>query len=364
MRRWLFFAWFAVLLAPAAGLLGPWEPSSVRESRILGQPPHAPGTLEEGLALPRETDAFVRDQFAGRDLMIRINASIRRRLNDEPAAASPVVEGDNGFLLLREGLAQSIGVELSPVEAQFSGALVCEIQRRVEERGAKFLYAIPPSPAEIYPDITPDWMGEPAARTDYDLLMEAARECGAHTLDLRPVLRAERDRRQLYRRTDTHWTERGALLAYDAVMAAAGHSELAVDGDQILWRRTTRLGDLRRMRDAEDTRREAMETPLLNATLAPVEQRLPTPPDYMDHQTFIRDYPREGVSVLIIGDSFTGDFFSRYLAPTARRVGFTHHRRCGFDWRDVERADADVVLFLPTERMAICPIGARPLNFD
>lgn len=366
MRRWLLLIWFTLLMAPAIGLFGPWERSSVRESRMLGQPPHWPRTLSGWLDLPRETDAFVRDQFAGRDVMIRINSKLRGRLNDNgPNQTSPVLAGNNGYLLLREGLAQSAGVEHAPLEAAQSGALICQMQQRLEARGARFLFAIAPSPAEIYPEIVPEWVGTPSTPTDYDLLMQAAQRCGAHTLDLRPVLRAQRDTYALYRRTDTHWTEHGALLAYDAVVDAIGQHDWRIEPERVAWRQVRQLGDLTRMTDAEDDTREVTYTPVLDelTTLAPVEREFPTPDAFRDQPTFIRDYPREGFSVLVIGDSFTRRFFPMYLAPFVRRVSFVHHQRCGLDWRDVERAEADIVLYMPTERAALCQLNTSPRNF-
>lgn len=364
MRRWLFLLWLAVLLAPAAGLVGPPDRTSAGESRALAQPPAMPSTLEAWRALPEAVDNFVRDQFGLRAELVRANASLRGSLNDDDEAN--VLEGRNGFLLVREGLAQSMGFDISPSLARRDGALVCEMQRRFERERVSFIYAIAPSPTTIYPEAAPERMGRPSAPTNYDLMIAAAAACGANVLDLRPPLRAQRHAHLLYRRTDTHWTPRGALIAYNTIAARLQRPELQIDTNRIPWRIEQRPGDLARIMGAGDAAREPVDTPDLSQlnSAAAIERTLPTPIEYQAMSTRIRDYPREGPSVLVIGDSFAYLFFPDYLAPFARRVSFIHHQRCAFDWRDVQQAAPDIVIFIPTERYVLCVDGARPAHFD
>ncbi len=366
MRRWLFLLWLGLLLVPAAGLLGPPERSSSREGRALAQHPLLPSSTEAWLALPKQTDDFVRDQFGYRDAMMRANATIRESLNDEAGPDSLVVTGRDGFLLLRQGLTQSMGIDVSPERARRDGSLICEMHRRLEREHIRFLYTIAPSPTTIYPEAAPETMGTPASPTNYDLLMAAARACGADAFDLRPVLRARRNVGLLYHRTDTHWTARGALIAFNAVAAHLQHPEFQIDGNRRAWREGRHLGDLTRLMGAADGQRERVESPDLRSldTAASAETTLPTPANLANMSTIIRDYPREGLSVLVIGDSFAHRYFPKYLAPVARRVTFMHHQACGFDWRNVQQAAPDIVIFIPTERYALCSGGSRPANFD
>lgn len=363
MRRWLFFVWLALLLVPAAGLIGPFETAAPREARLLAQAPAFPTTLQQALALPRDIDAFVRDQFGFRDEMMRGNARIRGSLDDKPTATSPVINGRDNFLLFREGLLLSMGAETSPERVARTSALYCEMRQRLARQNIRFIFAIPPSPTTIYPEAAPEWLS-PRPRTDYDALIEAVRACGAEAVDLRLPLRAQRKAHMLYRRTDTHWTPRGAMIAYNTVMRALGLDEMRLPLRELHWSRARRPGDLVRMSGAVEDRLEVVEEPDLAAitTLQPTELHLD--PTGADPDRYIRDYPREGLSVLVIGDSFTALYFPDFLAPFARRVSFVHHRQCNFDWGDVARAAPDVVILAPTERNAACPVEHGPAHFD
>ncbi|MDX2277591.1 MAG: hypothetical protein NW206_19245 [Hyphomonadaceae bacterium] len=363
MRRWLILLWLALLLIPAAGLFGAHERSSAQENRVLAQPPALPSTLEAWLELPRATDAFVRDQFGLRAKMIRANNRIRKSLG-ETSPVTQVVVGREGFLLLREGLSISFGQEVNPDQVARTATLVCEMRRRLAARNVRFVYTVAPATTTIYPEAAPEWLGEPQAPMNYDLLMREVRACGVNTLDLRPVLLAEKAQHRVYRLTDTHWSQRGALTAFNAIVTELDRPDLYLDPAHLQWRvREFTEGDLTRMSGAVDVPPEAVEIIVFPSTQPVSQVMLPTPNSLANMQSYVRDYGREGASVLIIGDSFAAGFFPSYLAQTARRVSFTHHRRCEFDWSIVDRAAPDVVIFMPTERAATCPLRAWPQTF-
>jgi hypothetical protein len=68
-----------------------------------------------------------------------------------------------------------------------------------------------------------------------------------------------------------------------------------------------------------------------------------------------------GENVLVIGDSFTRDFWLPLLERSdAKRIGWMHHGLCTFDFVDVERFRPSLVILTPTERYIPCPPGAWP----
>ena len=61
------------------------------------------------------------------------------------------------------------------------------------------------------------------AETRTDALVRYLRDHSTvPVLDLRPALREARTRERIYHRTDTHWNDRGAFVAYDAIIRALG----------------------------------------------------------------------------------------------------------------------------------------------
>jgi hypothetical protein len=66
---------------------------------------------------------------------------------------------------------------------------------------------------------------------------------------------------------------------------------------------------------------------------------------------------------MIFGDSFTEDYFARMVLQRAGRVVWLEYRKCGFDWKAIDRFHPDEVWWMPTERFLICDPGVQPANF-
>src|SRR5207253_9847963 len=78
----------------------------------------------------------------------------------------------------------------------------------------------------------PAWAAEAPAITEYDLMMRALGRRGVDAVDLRAPLLAAGP--PVYRRTDTHWNKFGALVGYNAVVAALGKSDWTIDSARVL----------------------------------------------------------------------------------------------------------------------------------
>ncbi|MBP5230334.1 MAG: hypothetical protein ILO68_01260 [Clostridia bacterium] len=80
--------------------------------------------------------------------------------------------------------------------------------------GCELIYVIIPSAMTAYPEDVPEEYAQGEV-TRYTQMMDAINAAGATAIDLRPVFRAARnDELPVYYRTDSHWAEYGAYLAY------------------------------------------------------------------------------------------------------------------------------------------------------
>ncbi|HSV04471.1 MAG TPA: hypothetical protein VLI41_14850, partial [Phenylobacterium sp.] len=247
-RRGLALALLAMLLVPVVAIpLRPFKAMSPVENRLLARAPPRPQRLADWARLPRRIDAYLADHFAFRDGMIAANnrlfgratrpgasgqadlaAAIANRAEDVDAGAAgelaAAVEGKAGHMFLTEGLLESTGRELDRRRAADYAQFVCQAARALGARGIRPIFSIAPSPAAIYPEYAPDWALPPLSPTEQDLILRDAAACGAPGIDLRPVLIAAK-RQDLYRLTDSHWRERGALIAFNRLVEASGHPE-------------------------------------------------------------------------------------------------------------------------------------------
>lgn len=79
----------------------------------------------------------------------------------------------------------------------------------------KVVYMIVPSAITVYPECVPDEYEQGDGKTRRRLMMDALSESGAIVIDLEDTFALHKnDPRTVFYRTDSHWTEYGAFLAY------------------------------------------------------------------------------------------------------------------------------------------------------
>ncbi len=360
-RRYLILTVLAVLIAPAVAMpFMPFKTVSLEENRRLAPAPTQPTTVGEWRKLPRVLDAWLADHFGFRDPLMQAAARLQRKLGGEGAAAAAVT-GRQGQMFLVDGLLRSTGQEVDAARAADYAAFVCEAKGKLS--GVNLVASLAPSPAEVEPDLAPDWAGPAKSPTEYDLILQGLARCGVTSVDLRPVLRAARAEGQVYRQLDSHWSLRGSLMAYREIVRAMGQPGWRIDPKALSWGVVALdNGDLPRLAGQP----QAIEQVEIHdrTTLPPGVARAAIPGlETHAAPAFLIDTGKPGPTVLIVGDSFTADPMAPYFAPFVGKLAWVHEDRCAFDWRVMAKVKPDYVVFLPAAREAVCA-GARPTHFN
>jgi alginate O-acetyltransferase complex protein AlgJ len=354
-RNWIF-AVVALLATPMlVQVVQTRATVSEREARTLAPSPDMPTTSAEWLHYSRALDRFLADHFGLRDPLVRLNGLLRYAL------VSPsdlrVVYGQNRWLFFNgDGmLQQSLGVLRRAHDIDRFAEFAATYRRRLAQNRVTFLIAIPPNSATIVRDQLPAWAATTPGTSEYDLMMRALAARQVSTVDLRPPLLAAGSAVPVYLRTDTHWTKRGALFGYNAVVAALGRADWIIDPALAVRGRTpVPGGDLARMvgvsADVGDT----------DANID-LSSYAPRPMDITDIDTQQRETGgsvtntrRPGPTVVILGDSFTEHYWRDYFALHVARYVWIHHELCGFRPEIVDAFKPDIVVLAPTERFMFC----------
>lgn len=196
----------ACVIFAAALLILPKQDWSENENRTLAAFPELTlSGLAQGEYLS-DVEEYLTDHFPARDVFVSINTRVsvalgRRELNG-------VYIGSDGFLIDRYEKPQRTEKILEGFNRLVQAA---------GERSVTLLLA--PTAAEIYSDRLPPF----ANCADQSETMARFRDGFEGTfVDVAPVLHAHRDERQLYYRTDHHWTTWGAYYACTELCAAMG----------------------------------------------------------------------------------------------------------------------------------------------
>ncbi len=216
------------------------------------------------MAFSKEIDSYLQDHFGLRHVLIRTHKDLTKPLlglgNDS------VLIGRDGrmFYLGEDTVRQSAGLVLRDRRVSETADLLAKISHALAAREIRFLVAIPPNAPSIFQDDLPHWAQDLGRPTEYDLILADLAERGVRAVDLRPSLKKTRSDGSVYYMYDTHWTPRGGLAAFDAIVEADGRPDWRIDPTSALGPPQPHSGDLARMLGVEGLT-EAVE----NLTLTP-----------------------------------------------------------------------------------------------
>ena len=358
-RRYLAIPTFLLLVTPlVVGIVQPDGPAAIlKEGRILAPAPQIPKSSAAWLTLPGQVDVYLRDRFGLRHALIRAHKNLTKPMLGFGGSDSVLV-GRNGhfFYLGEDAVRQSAGLIVRDERVSQTVALLARMNAALAARGIKFLVAVPPNASTIYGDDLPHWAQNHGRRNEYDLMLDELAAKGVKAIDLRPAERQARSHGAAFFMHDTHWTPRGALAAFNTIVEADQRPDWRLDPKSALSEpKSHNGGDLARMLGVENLTERAEDL-----TPPPVQKALLSANPFSD---YVATSNKPGPTVMLFGDSFTGGMFDRMLLPHAGRLIWLEHRRCGFDWKAIDRFHPNEVWWMPNERFLICNPGAEPVGF-
>ena len=230
LRRIPNVFFIGLLFVPMLGLMtgvgrSDLETFAATEQRMPASFPSMEWTRAGTAALPKKLDQWFSDRFGFRHFLIVLNGLLDVRVLKVSPDPERIVLGKDDWMFL--------GDQYEHVFSKHCGRKTVseEILRRfVEERreaaewlfrqGIGYLVVVTPDKHTIYPEFLPQWVPLPCPSSAADRAVELLAENGVTTLDLRPILAAaKKDYGDvLFRKTDTHWTDLGAYIAYRHIM--------------------------------------------------------------------------------------------------------------------------------------------------
>jgi alginate O-acetyltransferase complex protein AlgJ len=213
----------AVISLPlAANLAGHDGADPTAENRELATFPRLDGSWKAIVGYGRGLGAWFDDHFGFRSSLVRWYGESRLfGLGVSPSAA--VVKGRDGWFFYADDEAMvdfAAEQPLSPDEVANWRAAVVGARDWLRRRGIAYVFTIAPDKHEIYPDEVPTSIRRVGATRRMDQILAALEDAGVAAVDVRPALEAARRRERIYQKTDTHWNDRGALVAYQQIIDA------------------------------------------------------------------------------------------------------------------------------------------------
>jgi alginate O-acetyltransferase complex protein AlgJ len=131
---------------------------------------------------------------------------------------------------------------------------IADVKRALEARGVSLVVALVPDKARVYSRFVPASDVPPAHAARYGEALAALRSRGVNAIDLLAPLAAGAREGEVYYRTDTHWSQRGAKIAAEAIAGAVRSSGVTLEPAKFTNRveaEVERPGDLIRLMGLE-----------------------------------------------------------------------------------------------------------------
>jgi hypothetical protein len=210
-----------ISLPLAANLFGIDGADPGAENRELAPPPSVGGSLASVAALPTAFSAWFEDHFGFRSRLVRWYGESRLFvLRTSPSSA--VIDGDGGWFFYADDKAIEDYVNSEPLTEEAVSnwrAAVLRARDWLRARGIAYVFTIAPDKHVIYGEQMPSTLVRLNGLSRTDQLFTALQDTGL-AVDLRGVEFEAKSRERVYQQTDTHWNDRGALVAYQQIIGA------------------------------------------------------------------------------------------------------------------------------------------------
>ena len=167
-----------------------------------------------------KVDSYMNQKFGFRNKLVDLNNRIKYYVFSE-AGNNQVIVGEDDWLFFSSALHDYNGQDmLTDSEIDKIAKILSMAQKNVEDRGAKFLFVSAPNKMELYGEYMPYYHIEYKSNGNYEKLFLELNNLGVNNVDLKEILKLEKVDRDypIYYKTDSHWNELGAAIAYENIM--------------------------------------------------------------------------------------------------------------------------------------------------
>lgn len=190
------------------------------------------------------TDYF-NDHFAFRQQLVSVDAEIQSKIF-KVSNVDTVVVGTDNWLYYKDTVKDYLAQDTMNDRQVFNTVHnISLLQQYVKKQGAEFLFTISPNKNSLYGENMPYYFSYSTGKEkNMDLLTPAMKEKEIEYVDLFSVF--EKQRETLYLKRDSHWNNKGAVLAYNTLMNRLEWAHPTYEDVDVL-RTKTEYGDLNKM---------------------------------------------------------------------------------------------------------------------
>jgi len=210
-----------VSLPLVANLAGADGADAAAENRELAAFPRVDGTWRSIADFGPGLGAWFDDHFGFRAALVRWYGE-SRLFTFGVSPTTSVVKGNDGWFFYADDESMEDYANADPLSP---GALanwreaVARAREWLQARGIAYVFTVAPDKHVLYGEEVPSTIEKVGDVSRADQLYTTLQDLGV-TVDVRQSLYEAKTRERIYQKTDTHWNDRGALVAYQRTIDA------------------------------------------------------------------------------------------------------------------------------------------------
>jgi alginate O-acetyltransferase complex protein AlgJ len=210
-----------ISLPLAVNLAGGDGADAGAENRELAAFPHLDRSWHGVVSYVGGIDGWFEDHFGFRARLVRWYGESRLFVLGVSPSSSVLRGRDDWLFYADDGALEDISNEppLTPEAVTAWRDTVIRSQRWCRAFGLAYVFTVVPDKHAVYPEQLPDTLIQRQPTSRMDQVLNAVSDTGA-AVDVRPGLAHAKLGERLFQLTDTHWNDRGAFVAYQAIVQA------------------------------------------------------------------------------------------------------------------------------------------------
>ncbi len=233
-----------ICVLPFAGMTC-YETTTTTENKTLAAFPKWEKEGKINLDLPDELSAYFEDHFAFRQQLVTADAEIQSKVFGV-SNVDTVLVGTDGWLYYTDTVNDYLAQDTMNERQVFNTVHnLSVLQQYVKDQGVEFLFTVAPNKNSLYGGHMPYYLNNKAGtKKNMDMLTAPIEEAGISYVNLFEPF--EQQDETLYLKRDSHWNNKGAVLAYNTLMDALECQHLTYE-DVPALRQKNEYGDLNKM---------------------------------------------------------------------------------------------------------------------
>ena len=211
----------AIALPLAANLAGDDGADRDAENREMAGFPVFDGSMRSAWQFPAGLDGWFADHFGFRSTLVRWSSKASVDVFHASPSSSVILGRDGWLFYADDGANEDLASVLSLSSPEIENWRTSLLRARdwLRSRGIAYVFTIPPDKHVIYPEQLPASVRGTGHVSRADQVYASLRG-EDFVVNARPALDEAAGRERIFYRTDTHWNERGAFVAYQAIIEA------------------------------------------------------------------------------------------------------------------------------------------------